>query len=146
MKRICILPIDFMGQGAMLQPVDVKLHDLAVEFCAKELAEHINFTRLTKVWAAVEMEDGEYKQVIGITGYVLKIDVPVFRAAGPDSVKASALMIDRLRSYFTDNGSRGAEVFIHISSKETPVQKCDKWRNLLTYIQAEPADRWAAKV
>jgi hypothetical protein len=146
MKRIIVLPIDFLGQTPMFQPADAVLHDLAIEFCQKQLAEPVNLTKFQKVWAAVEMDNGNPMQVIGVAGWINKIDIPLFRASGSDSVKASTLLIDRMRSYFQDQGCRGAEAFIHISTKETPEQKCDEWQRLLEYVKAEPGDRWSVTI
>lgn len=141
-----MLPLDFTQQGAMLLPNDRKLHDLTVQFCEKELAEEANLSKLQKVWVAVEMDNGDYLQVLGVTGYVNKIDVPLFRCAGIDSVKASTLLIARIRSFLEDNGLRGHEIFVHVSSKETPEQKCSRWKELLGYVKAKAADRWSVIV
>lgn len=134
-----ILPLDFLGQGAMLTPVDAKLHDLAIDFCSRELSEEVNLAELSKVWVAIDSGT-----VVGIMGWVPKPDVPIMRAIDE---KALSLMAERLQSFFADQGCRGKEVLIHLSRKETPEQRCPGWKNVLVGEQhAESADRYAVKV
>lgn len=135
-----------MGEGALLQPKDQALHDLAVDYCKRELAEEINVARLQKCWVAVEMDGEKYKAIHGICGYVLKIDIPVFRVSGGHAVAATKLLVDRMRAFFQDNGARGSEAFIHISSKETPEQRCHRWDESLRAVGAVPADRFSVKI
>src|SRR5207237_4800974 len=68
--KIEILPLDFIGpQGALLELADPKLHDMAVDYCARELAggQDLNLSKFTKVWLAVEMDQDQYQAIIGIT-------------------------------------------------------------------------------
>lgn len=141
--RIEIIPLDFLGQGALLEPADQKLHDLAVEYCARELegGADLNLARFNKVWIA--LEDGE---VVGITGFVWRIDLPIFRVSGERAARATKLLTDRVRAYFQDQGCRGQELFLHISSKETPEQRCAKWEESLAAAPAVPADRYSVKI
>jgi hypothetical protein len=136
-----VLPLDFMGQGALIEPVDRDLHDRAVDYCRREIVGDVNLTKFTKVW--VVLHDGD---VCGLAGFVWRIDVPVFRTSGDFGARAAALLIDRMRSFFQDNGARGAEVFVHISSKEMPEQRCPKWQESLDAVNAKPADRMLVKV
>jgi hypothetical protein len=138
-----IIPIDFLGQGALLEPADREIHDKAVEYCRRELqnGDELNLAKFTKCW--VLLEDGEAS---GIFGWVWRIDIPVFRVTGKRVDYKTQKCIDRLREYFTDQGSRGAEVFIHLSSKERPEQKCEKWKESLAYAKAVPSDRYSAKI
>jgi len=123
----------------MLTPADPELHDKAVDFCARELAEEINLSELSKCWVA--LKDGE---VVGVMGYVLKPDVPVIRAI---DVNALSLMGERLQSFFADMGCRGKEVLIHLARNEKPEQRCQGWRQVLVTEQhAVPADRYIVKV
>lgn len=134
-----IFPIDFMGQGALLEPVDKKLHDKAVDFCQREIVGDINFAKLAKVWVAL---DGE--KVVGVMGYVLRPDIPVIRAVDENAL---SMMAERLQHYFADQGWRGGEVFVHISKSERPEQRCAGWKNvLITEQKAESADRFRIKV
>lgn len=141
--KIEILPIDFHGQGALLEPVDHELHDKAVSYCAEQLAggDQLNLSRFNKVWVA--LADGE---VCGISGFVWRIDVPVFRVSGDHAVRATTWLTERMRAFFQDQGARGQEVFIHISGKETPEQRCQKWQESLDAVGAVPADRFSVKV
>lgn len=137
---IRVLPIDFLGQGALLEPKDPKLHDLAVQFCAKELqnGDQINFSKLDKVW--VGLKDGE---AFGISGYVHRLDIPIFRATDAGVLR---LMAQRMNDFFTDNGCRGQEVFLHISKRERPEQRCPEWAEVLKEWDAESSDRLSIKV
>jgi hypothetical protein len=56
---IDVIPLDFLGQGALLEPVDRRLHDLAVDYCKRELrgGDKLNLTQFAKVW--VGLKDGE---------------------------------------------------------------------------------------
>jgi hypothetical protein len=141
--KIEILPLDFQGQGALLEPVDHKLHDLAVEYCARELqgGSEINLARFSKVWLA--LADGE---AVGLAGYVYRLDIPVFRVTGETPDRTTKLLTDRLRAFFQDQGFRGQEVLLHISSKERPEQRCAKWQESLKAAGAEPADRFSVKI
>lgn len=145
---IQILPIDFMGQGALLEPVDRKLHDMAVEYCSRELkgGADLNLAKFNKTWVIVEMEGEEYKEIHGVTGFVWRIDLPIFRVTGTHVDYKTQMMIDRIRAYFTDNGARGTELLLHISSKETPEQKCEHWQESLAKAPAVPADRFSVKI
>lgn len=144
--KIRIVPLEFMGSGALLEPVDHKLHDMAIEYCATNLANEVNLSKFNKVWVAVIIKGTEYQEIIGITAWVWRHDVPMFRVTGKHAVKATKLMEQRLRSFFEDNGARGGEVFLHISSKETPEQRCPKWKESLLKSGAVPADRFSVKV
>jgi hypothetical protein len=148
MTKIVVLPIDFLGQGALLEPADQKLHDMAVEYVSREL-EHgkdLNLSKFLKCWVEVVMDGSEYKEVTGFTGVVWRIDVPVFRVTGTNPDRCTMLLVNRLRSWLEDNGGRNTEVFLHISSKETPEQRCAKWEESLKAVGAVPADRFSVKV
>lgn len=143
-----ILPIEFIGQGALLEPVDHKLHDMAVDYCLKELqgGDKLDLSKFQKVWVAVEIEDGEYQEILGITGWVWRIDIPVFRVTGDKVDRCTIMLTDRVRSYFEDMGARNSEVFLHVSSKERPEQRCQNWKKSLEWSGAVPADRFSIKV
>ena len=138
-----VLPIDFMGQPPLLEPVDQSLHDMAVDYCQRELqgGSEINFAKFTKVWVVREDEE-----IVGIAGFVWRLDVPVFRVTGKHADRATAALVDRIRGHFQDIGARGMEAFVHISSKERPEQRCDKWQESLSRIGAVPADRFTVKI
>jgi hypothetical protein len=146
--RIEVIPLDFIGQGALLEPADPKLHDMAVDYCRRELqdGDKINLSKFQKVWVAVVMEEGEFREIVGVTAYQLRIDLPVFRVNGPNAVRATKMLTDRLHAFFQDQGARGHDLFIHISSKETPEQRCANWTESLASQDARPADRFLIKI
>lgn len=150
--RIQVIPLDFMGQAPLYEPRDKKLFDLAMDYCNRELAEPIDFVRLNKVWVAVgdpkfdkagNLVDGH---VCGLTGYVLKPDIPVFRVSGENAARATKMLTDRYHDFFADQGLRGQEIFIHISGKEKPEQRCPRWEESLSATDAKPADRFSVIV
>jgi hypothetical protein len=136
---ISIVPLDFLGQGALLQPVDQKLHDAAIEYAALELKDgkNLDFSRFAKVW--VGLKD---KQVFGLSGYVLKPDVPLLRSTNADVLRA---LCHRMNDYFSDNGARGKEAFIFIGD-EKPEQRCPEWRKVLAEFGAKSAQRFSVEV
>lgn len=135
-----VIPLDFMQQGALIQPVNQKLHDDAVEYCHRELANghEVNLGKFSKVW--VGLKD---REVFGILGYVLKVDIPMMRATDADVLRALG---KRINDYLADNGSRGHEVFVHIGC-EKPEQRCPQWSHvLLKDFAAKPANRFSIEV
>lgn len=140
-----------MGVAPLYEPKDRNLFDAAQEYCKRELAEQFDFVRLNKVYVAVGnpvFKDGLYVsgEICGITGYVLKPDIPVFRVSGDNAARATKMLTDRYHSHFADLGWRGCEVFIHLSHKETPAQRCAKWDESLVATGATPADRYSVTV
>lgn len=135
---IRIVPLDFLGQGAMLTPKDPDLHDKVIDFCQRELAEEINLTDLSKVWVAI---DGE--EVKGVMGYCLVPDVPVMRATSEESLRA---MADRYNAFLADNGALGKHTFIHVSRGEKPECRCPGFGKVLAQWGAKLADRVMVKV
>lgn len=136
---IQILPLDLIGQGALLQPKDEKLHDAAVDFCFRELADGktVDLSKFSKVW--VGMRDGVVR---GIAGYVLKPDVPLLRVTDAEVLRAMGM---RLNNFFADNGCRGQEAFLYIGN-EKPEQRCPEWRQVLCEFGAKSARRFAIEV
>ena len=143
-----VLPIEFIGQGALLEPVDPKLHDMAVEYCARELqnGHELNLSKFQKVWVLVEMDGDEYAEIHGISGWVWRVDIPVFRVTGRQVDRGTIMLTERIRAFLQDNGARGSEAFLHISSKELPEQRCENWDKSLEMVGAVPADRFSVKV
>jgi len=145
--RIQVFPIDFMGQQPLLEPVNRKLHDMAVDYCKENLSDKVNLAKLNKVWVAATVDPaGNPLEITGITGWVYKVDIPVFRVTGDNAVRSTKMLEERLHAYFADQGMIGHEVFIHISSKETPEQRCPNWEESLFDASATPADRFAITV
>lgn len=136
---ISIIPLDFLGQGAMLEPADVKLHDAAIAFAFRELAngKDLNFSKFAKVWVGLKDEE-----VFGLMGYVLKPDIPLLRATDADVLRA---LCHRANDFFADNGARGKEAFIYVGD-EKPEQRCPKWREVLKEFGAKSAQRFSVEV
>lgn len=133
------MPLDFLGQGALLEPKDHKLHDAAYAYALKELAKgkELDFSKFAKVW--VGLKDGE---VFGLSGYVLRPDVPLFRATDCEVLVA---MGKRMNDFFSDNGCRGQETFIYIGN-EKPEQRCPNYRKALREFGATNARRFSITV
>lgn len=135
---IRILPLDFMGQGALLEPVDRQLHDAAIDYCNRELVSRdINLAKFSKVW--VGLKDGE---VFGVSGYVLRPDVPLLRVTDGEVLRA---MARRINDYFADNGARGTDAFLYIGN-EKPEQRCPEWRAVLKEFGAKASQRFLIEV
>lgn len=131
---ISIKPLDFLGNGALLEPADRKLHDMAVDYCLRELTggKDVNLAKFSKVWVA--LKDGE---VMGIAGYVLRPDLPLFRATDAEVLRA---MAQRVNDFFADNGARGNAAMIYIGN-EKPEQRCPEWRQVLKELGAQSGRR-----
>jgi len=121
---------------------------MAIDYCTRELKDgkDLNIAKFAKCWVAVSMEGEEYKEILGFMGFVWRIDLPVFRVTGDRTDRTTSLMAGRLHAFFQDQGARGTELFIHISSKERPEQRCGKWAESLAAEGAVPADRFAVKI
>lgn len=142
---IRIIPIDFMGQGAMLEPRDRVLHDMAVDYCQRELEKgnEVDLSKFSKTWVVMEMEGEFYKSVQGIFSWVNRVDIPLFRST---SIEATKLIAERINSFFADNGCRGQELFVHISKRERESQRCPAWKEVMVEWGAESAERFSFKV
>jgi len=127
----------------MITPKFPELHDLAVDFCQRELTEDVNLSQYSKVFIAAETENDRPVSVEGVTGYVMRPDISLFRAI---SARATAKLHHRWHTFFADSGILGQEVLLYLSSKETPEQRCASWEEQLKAAQAIPADRFLIKV
>ena len=136
---IQILPIDFQGQGALLEPVDRELHDRAIDYALRELKDGatLNLATFAKTW--VGLKNGT---PLGLMGYVLRPDVPLFRATDCQVLRA---MGQRLNDFFADNGARGKEVFLYIGN-EASEQRCPEWRNAIKEFGGSSARRLSFEV
>lgn len=136
---ISIRPIDFLGQGALLEPAHPEIHDAAYEFIRHNLRdwEKVDFSKFAKVW--VGYRDDEVK---GVMGYVLRPDVPLMRVIDPDVLRA---MSRRFNDFLADNGWRNGETFIYIGN-ESPEQRCPEWRQVLKEFGARSGRRVLVEV
>lgn len=141
---IKIFPLDFLGQGALLQPKDQRLHDMAVDYLMREVTGDVNLASFNRVFIAAEVdESGEPVKVEGVTGFCMRPDIALYRAT---SAAATAKLHHRWHTYFADNGLLGQEVFLHLSDKESPEQRCSNWNQEMMKAEAVPADRYLVKV
>jgi hypothetical protein len=136
---ITVRPLDFLGNGALLEPADHKLHDAAIEYCLRELSngKEVDFSKFAKVWIGLKDE-----KVMGVSGYVLKPDVPLIRATDCEVLRA---LCYRMNDFFSDNGAYGKEAFIYIGS-EKPEQRCPAWKAVLKEFGAKSAQRFSVEV
>lgn len=144
--RLEVIPLDFMGSGALLEAKDKELFNMALDYISREMAEPFEPAHLQKCWVVAEMWEGKPVQIHGISGYVMRPDIPVFRVSGDNAKRATKMLVERMNGYFSDQGCRGFEVFIRISSKESPEQRCEAWQESLEAVGAVPADRFSVKV
>lgn len=143
---ITVVPIDWLGQGACLQPKNQKLHDLTVDYVTRELTNgsEVVLTDLNKVFVAIETDRHDQPTMVhGVTGLVTRVDIPLFRTT---HVEATARLRQRLHSYLADMGYLGQEVFIHLSSKETSEQRCPGFDVEVATAKLVKADRYLVKV
>jgi hypothetical protein len=136
---ISVVPLDFLGQGALIEPKHPKLHDAAMSYCLRELAKgkDVDFSKLNKVWVGLKDEE-----VFGVCGYVMRADIPLIRATDTEVLRA---MVKRMNSFFSDSGIRGQDVFIYIGD-EKPEQRCPAWKDVLKEFGAKSAQRFSAEV
>lgn len=142
---IKVFPLDFFPPNqALIQPKDQHLHDLAVEFCLREVNTEINLSNYEKVYVAAEVDETQKPvKVEGVSGYVWRPDICLYRAI---SARATAKLHYRWHTYFADKGILGQQVLIHLDGKETPEQRCANWNNELMAAKAVPADRFLVEV
>jgi hypothetical protein len=145
--RMGVVPIDFRQTNNGLVPVDSELFTLVTEYCKSALSQQPNLLELTKTWAVVEYEGDTILAVTGLAAWGGDIpDLPVWRVTGPNAQRATKMLYDRINGFFADRGGRGRQVFIYISDKETPEQRCEDWEESLKSVGAVPAERFAVTV
>ncbi|HVI40014.1 MAG TPA: hypothetical protein VM577_05085 [Anaerovoracaceae bacterium] len=145
--RMGVVPLDFRQTANGLVPVDGALFTLVTEYCQLNLAKQPELSELAKTWAVVEYEGENIVSVTGLASYGGNIpDIPVFRVTGPNAQRATKMLYDRLNGFFADNGMRGKQVFLFISDKEKPEQRCEAWDSSLEDVGAVPAQRYAVTV
>lgn len=145
--RMGVVPIDFRNSSNGIVPVDVHLYTLVVEYCTTALAEQPKIEELAKTWAVVEYEGEQVASVTGLAAWGGDVpDIPIFRVTGENAVRATKMLYDRLNAFFADRGARGRQVFLYISEKETPEQRCESWESSLEDVGAVPAQRMAVTI
>jgi hypothetical protein len=143
-KEVRVVPIDFFGTGGYLQPADPELFKMVNQFCKERFAKPIDLTKLAKSWACVEYdEDGTPVAVLGVTGYVLRPDVAVFRSLNK---MATWKLYERMNNFFADNAMRDQEVFVFVSEHEGPELRCPAYEDVLDTMGAKSAERHVIQV
>jgi hypothetical protein len=134
-----VFPLKFYGNGGYYQPADPDLYALTQEFCKQHLVAQVDIPRLKETWVAAEVDkDGKPQRVIGISGFVYRPDIPLFRSL---KKKATKMLHDRMQAYFADNDMRGLPVFVFVSPNETTETKCEAAEESLAAFGSTPADR-----
>ncbi len=142
MRRV--LPLDFDRAAGYAMPKDRALHQLAIEFAQKELAEMPNYADYARVWLSVDVDAHEKPLAVhGAIGFVMRPDVVLCRSLDR---KAMVGLYLRMNSYLADNGARGFEGLVYINPDEKPEQKCPQQKESLEALGAKPACRWAITV
>jgi hypothetical protein len=139
--------VEFQNGPSGLEPRDPALYSQVIEYCHDELAVVPELRNFLKSYAVVEF--GEQEEILAIHGvacYGMRPDIGVFRVTGKFARRATKQLFDRLNAHFADNGWRGNEVFLFISDKETPEQRCPAWQESLKAVGAKPAQRFAVTV
>lgn len=132
------VPLEFYSQGGLSLPKNAKLHQAAVKFAEKELAEMPDFSGFNKVWLVGEF--GEDEPVIqGALGFTMRPDFVLNRFLNPEAILVG---YERANDFLADNGCMGQEVLIHMAANETPEQRCPQGLKTVLDIGARPADRW----
>lgn len=145
--RMGVVPLDFRESLNGLVPVDAHLYGLVVEYCKTALAEQPKIDELRKTWAVVEHEGEKIVSVTGLAAWGGDVpDIPIFRVTGENAKRGTKMLQERINSFFADRGARGRQVFIYISEKETPEQRCEAWESSLEDVGAVPAQRFAVTV
>ena len=145
--RMGVVPIDFRNSQNGLVPVDAHLYTLVVEYCKIALAEQPVIEELAKTWAVVEYEGENIVSVTGIGAWGGDVpDHPIWRVTGPNAKRATKMLQERINGFHADRGARGRSVFIYISEKETPEQRCPDWEDSLKDVGAVPAQRMAVTI
>ena len=145
--RMGIVPIDFRQTINGLVPVDAELFTLVTEYCKASLSQQPNLLELTKTWAVVEYEGEKISAVTGLAAWGGDVpDLPVWRVTGPNAQRATKMLYDRINGFFADRGARGRQVFVFVSDKETPEQRCEDWEESLNSVGAVPAERFSVTI
>jgi hypothetical protein len=146
--RLGVVPLDLRkNDEGVTVPVDNVLFTLVTEYCQANLAVQPKLTELAKTWAVVEYDGDKIVSVTGLAAYGGSVpDIPVFRVTGENAKRATKMLYDRMNGFFADNGMLGKFVFIFISEKETPEQRCEDWEDSLRAVGAIPAQRFAVVI
>lgn len=135
--------LDFHRAPGYAMPMDRELHQLAVQFAEKHLADKPNYSELSRVWLACECEGEKVKAVRGALGFTMRPDFTLARFLDR---QALVTLYHRANGFLSDNGARGSDGLVYISSEEGPEQRCPQQLESLAALGAKPADRWLIKI
>lgn len=142
--KIRVVPIDLQAPNGVALPLDPLVFQAAQKFCSEFLVERPILGNYQKTWLAIEVSDGgDLVRPLGITGYQLAYDIPLFRSIDSG---ATLKLARRLNDHFADLGIRGRDVFLHVSNSETEDQKCPQYTESMSAFGARPADRYIVRV
>ena len=137
------IPLDFNRAAGYSMPCDRELHNLAVKFAETDLAEIPDYSGFAKVWLAVEVDGEKSVGIQGALGFSMR---PDFTLARFKTKQAMVTLFNRANAHLADNGCRGSEGLVYVSSTEGPEQRCPQWEESLAAIGAKPADRYLVKI
>jgi hypothetical protein len=138
------IPLDFDRAAGYAMPKDRDLHRLAVKFAETSLAALPDYSSFARVWVAAEFgADDKPSEIHGALGFCWR---PDFTLARFKNRQALLHLYNRANAFLADNGCRGSEGMVYISSTEGPEQKCPQQKESLEALGAKPADRWLIKI
>jgi hypothetical protein len=136
--------LDFHRAAGYAMPTDRALHQLAVEFAQKHLAEIPDYSSFTRVWVAAEVGADEKPIAIeGALGFTMRPDFTMARFLNK---QALVTLYHRANAHLADNGCRGSEGLVYVSSTEDPEQRCPQQAESLAALGAVPAERFLIKI
>lgn len=139
MSVLRVISLDFDRSAGYAMPKDRELHRLAVQFAEKQLAAMPNYAEYNKIWVAAEMEEEKPVGIRGALGFTMRPDFTLARFLDP---KATVALYQRANAFLADNGARGSEALVFVSSSEGPEQRCPQYKETLEALKARPADRY----
>ena len=117
-------------------PVDRGLHQLAIEFAKKHLAALPDYSSYTRVWVAAEIgADDKPVSIEGALGFTMRPDFTLARFKNKESL---VTLYRRANAYLADNGCRGSEGLVYVSSTEAPEQRCPQQAESLAALAQFP--------
>ena len=144
MSQLRAIALDFNRAAGYAMPCDRALHQMAVEFAQKDLAAIPDYSGYTRVWVAAEVgEDEKPIAIEGALGFTMRPDFTLCRFKNK---QALVTLYRRANAYLADNGCRGSEALVYVSSTEAPEQKCPQQKESLAALGALPADRYLVKI
>lgn len=148
-KDLRIVPLYFMGQGALIEPHPVckEIFNLAAIYCKENVRGDVNLSSFA--WTKVLVEFDEQDKAVavhGISGAGQRPDISLFRVTGDHAKIGTKLIHDSWQGTFADAGYRGQDVFIHVKTDDEPAQMCPNWKTSMKELACRNAERFLVKV